>query len=61
MQGDSVIGLVKADTARVAASDVTATALRRFSFGRTAARVGIGVGLLFGVAALACEADPCGY
>jgi hypothetical protein len=25
------------------------------------ARVGIGVGLLFGIAALGCAADPCGY
>ena len=61
VQGDSVIGLAKGDTTRVAAADVASTGLRRFSVGRTAARVGIGVGLLFGIAALACAADPCGY
>jgi len=61
LQGDSVIGLAKGDTTRLAASDVASTGIRRFSVGRTAARVGIGVGLLFGLAALACAADPCGY
>jgi hypothetical protein len=61
LQGDSVTGLVKGDTTRVAAADVRLTAVRRFSLGRTAVRVAIGFGLLFGLAALACAADPCGY
>ena len=61
LRGDSVIGVVKGDTTRVAAADVASTGLRRFSVGRTAVRVGITFGLLFGLAALACAADPCGY
>lgn len=60
LRGDSVIGLVKGDTTRVAAADVTSTAVRGFSVGRTAVRVGITFGVLFGLAALACAADPCG-
>ena len=61
VRGDSVVGLVKGDTARVALADVASVARRGFSLGRTAARVGIGFGVLFGLAALACAADPCGY
>lgn len=58
---DSLMGLVGHDTARVAFIDVGTVAVRRFSAGRTAVRVGLGLGLLFGLAALACAADPCGY
>ena len=61
LQGDTVTGLVRGDTTRVAAEDVASTATRHFSAGRTAVRVGITLGLLFGLAALACAADPCGY
>jgi hypothetical protein len=61
VRGDSVLGLVRGETNGVAAADVASTAVRRFSVGRTAARVGITFGLLFGLAALACAADPCGY
>ena len=61
LRGDSVVGLVKGDTTQVAAADVASTGLRRFSVGRTAARVGLAFGVLFGLAALACAADPCGY
>jgi hypothetical protein len=61
LRGDSVMGLGREDTTQVAAADVASTAVRRFSIGRTAATVGLTIGLLFGLAALACAADPCGY
>ena len=59
---DTLTGLVgRRDSARVAVTDIATVSQRRFSTGRTAARIGLGVGLLFGVAAVACAADPCGY
>lgn len=61
LERDSLSGLVGPDTVRVALNDVTSVAHRGFSAGRTGVRVGISLGLLFGLAALACAADPCGY
>ena len=58
---DTLIGLVGHDSARTAIADIATVAERRFSAGRTAARVGLSLGVLFGLAALACAADPCGY
>ncbi|HUR94037.1 MAG TPA: hypothetical protein VMY76_05610 [Gemmatimonadales bacterium] len=58
---DTLIGRVGPDSARVAVTDIATVAERRFSAGRTVARIGLGVALLFGVAAIACAADPCGY
>ena len=58
---DTLIGLVGHDSARAAIADIATVAQRRFSAGRTAARVGLSLGVLFGLAALACAADPCGY
>ena len=58
---DTLIGLVGHDSARVALAEIAMVAQRRFSAGRTAARVGMSLGVLFGLAALACAADPCGY
>ena len=58
---DTLIGLVGHDSARTAIADIATVAQRRFSGGRTAARVGLSLGVLFGLAALACAADPCGY
>jgi hypothetical protein len=60
LSGDTVVGVTKKDTTRVAAADVRATGFRGVSLGRTAVRVGITFGVLFGIAALACAADPCG-
>jgi hypothetical protein len=61
LEQDTLFGLVGRDSARVALSDIATVAQRRFSTGRTAARVGLSLGVLFGLAALACAADPCGY
>jgi len=58
---DTLIGLVGRDSVRVPVADVAAVADRRFSAGRTAATVGLSVGALFGLALVACAADPCGY
>jgi hypothetical protein len=58
---DTLIGMVGHDSARAAIADIATVAQRRFSAGRTAARVGLSLGVLFGLAALACAADPCGY
>jgi hypothetical protein len=58
---DTLVGLVGPDSTRVAVSDVATVGQRRFSAGRTAALVGLSLGVLFGLAALACAADPCGY
>jgi hypothetical protein len=58
---DTVIGLVGHDSARAAIADIATVAQRRFSVGRTAIRMGLSLGVLFGLAALACAADPCGY
>jgi hypothetical protein len=60
ISGDSVVGLMKGDTTRVAAADVKATGFRGLSLGRTGVQVGLTLGVLFGLAALACAADPCG-
>jgi hypothetical protein len=58
---DTLIGFVGHDSARTAIADIATVAQRRFSIGRTAARVGLSLGVLFALAALACAADPCGY
>jgi hypothetical protein len=58
---DTLIGFVGDDSARTAIADIATVSRRRFSAGRTAARVGLSLGVLFGLAALACAADPCGY
>ena len=58
---DTLTGFVGRDSARAAIADIATVAHRRFSAGRTAARVGLSLGVLFGLAALACAADPCGY
>jgi hypothetical protein len=54
-------GLVGHDSARAAIADIATVAQRRLSVGRTAARVGLSLGVLFGLTALACATDPCGY
>jgi hypothetical protein len=58
---DTMIGLVGHDSTRTAIADIATVAERRFSAGRTAARVGLSLGVLSGLAALGCAADPCGY
>jgi hypothetical protein len=58
---DTLIGVVGPDSARVAVADVATVGRRHFSVGRTAATVGGSLAVLFGLAALACAADPCGY
>ena len=59
VRGDTVVGWAGHDTVEVAAADIMTVSRRRFSFGRTVARVGIGVGALYGLAALVCAMDPC--
>ena len=61
LRGDTLIGRAGRDTVRIAAANIATAARRRFSVGRTIARVGIGVGTVFGLALLGCAADPCGY
>ena len=61
LRGDTLIGRAGRDTVRIAAADVATAARRRFSVGRTVARVGIGLGTVFGLALIGCAADPCGY
>lgn len=61
LRGDTLFGRVDRDSVRVPVADVVTTADRRFSAGRTASAVGLSLGVLFGLAALACAADPCGY
>ena len=58
---DTVVSLVGRDSTRAAIADIATVAHRRLSLGRTAVRTGLSLGVLFGLAALACAADPCGY
>ena len=53
--GDSLIGVSRKDTIRVATSDVSAVAMRRFDPLKTTGLVVVSTGALFGIAcAMAC-------
>ena len=62
VEGDSVAGLRKGDTTRVAVADVSAVAVRRFGLLETAGLAVVTVGVVFGLAcALACDFGPIGF
>ena len=62
VQGDTVLGLVRGDTARVAVADVTGVAVRGFSPARTLLLVAGSTAALFGVAcAVACGFGSIGF
>jgi hypothetical protein len=62
VEGDTILGLARGDTARVAAADVTAVAVRRFSPARTLLLVAGSTAALVGVAcAMACGFGSIGF
>ena len=62
VQGDSLLGISRKDTVRIAVADIGSVAVRRFDWLKTTGLVALSTGATFGIAcAPACDYGPTGF